>query len=159
MFAKKIIPKDRVIATVSLISYKVGCSEKNFKEVLCSEKWPAGIVVEEFMQKKLIRATSKTHSIVAFNVSSLPATPSDFLINGIPYELDLYPSPNTTFSHVSTASTIGSTSPTMVIQSSPTISDIVNGYNDTSHNTVTHSFQRKCDNYSLSIYYQNVRGL
>ena len=60
LFARKIIPKDRDLATVSFISYKVGCSKENFSEVLCSEKWPAGIIVKELIQKNSFVLQPKT---------------------------------------------------------------------------------------------------
>ena len=51
IYAVKIIPKDRNPETITFISFKIGCSEGNFKKIMCNEKWPLGIMVKEFLPK------------------------------------------------------------------------------------------------------------
>ena len=47
----KIIPKNRDPATITYISFKIGCTSGVFKEVMCGERWPVGIFVKEFTLK------------------------------------------------------------------------------------------------------------
>ena len=51
IYVTKIVPRDRDPSTMSYISFKIGCTSDIFKDVLCSEKWPVGIFVKEFVLK------------------------------------------------------------------------------------------------------------
>ena len=48
----RLVPKDKDLKTFSFISFKIGCSLNCFDKVMCSEKWPVGIVVKEFVEIK-----------------------------------------------------------------------------------------------------------
>ena len=62
----KLTPKYRDIATISFISFKVGCSSNCFGEALCSEKWPVSVLVNPFKPEKW--------RIIKYYISSLICT-------------------------------------------------------------------------------------
>ena len=92
-------------------------------------------------------------------MSSLPTIPSESPLNDIPFELAANPSPDIPLIYTSSlSSSIMTTYQAMASRSSPNITGLTDNI-DTSHNTESNLIQNICNFFSLSIYYQNVRGL